>query len=113
MRLPLAIFAIALGAVELAAGVQELVYLGVLQSQTYPLIAGTLGTLAGGGARSRNRVAAAIWACGRAGAGSGVHFHSGIRDHRSHYASSWMADHRSRNVVSRSVGNPLPATGPQ
>lgn len=48
MRLPLALFAIALGAVEVAAGVQELVYLGVLQSQTYPLLAGALGTVAGG-----------------------------------------------------------------
>ncbi len=47
MRLPLALFAIVLGAVEAAAGVQELVYLGVLRSQTYPLIAGTLGTVAG------------------------------------------------------------------
>lgn len=33
MRLPLALFAIALGAVEVAAGVQELVYLGVLQAR--------------------------------------------------------------------------------
>lgn len=47
MRLPLALFAIVLGAVEAAAGIQELVYLGVLHSQTYPLIAGTLGTVAG------------------------------------------------------------------
>ncbi len=47
MRLPLALFAIVLGAVEAAAGVQELVYLGVLRSQTYPLIAGTLGVVAG------------------------------------------------------------------
>lgn len=47
MRLPLALFAIVLGAVEVAAGVQELVYLGVLRSQTYPLIAGTVGAVAG------------------------------------------------------------------
>jgi hypothetical protein len=47
MRLSLALFAILLGAVEVAAGVQELVYLGVLRSQTYPLIAGTVGAVAG------------------------------------------------------------------
>ena len=47
MRLPLALFAIVLGAVEVAGGMQELVYLGVLHSQTYPLIAGTLGAVAG------------------------------------------------------------------
>ncbi len=47
MRLPLALFAILLGAVEAAAGAQELVFLGVLRSETYPLIAGTLGAVAG------------------------------------------------------------------
>jgi hypothetical protein len=47
MRLPFALFAIALGAVELAAGAQELVVLGILRSQTFPLIAGTLGVVAG------------------------------------------------------------------
>ncbi len=47
MRLPVALFAIALGAVEVAGGMQELMYLGILRSETDPLIAGTLGTVAG------------------------------------------------------------------
>ena len=35
------------GALETAGGVQELVYQGVLNSRTYPLVAGTMGTVAG------------------------------------------------------------------
>ena len=47
MRLPLALFAIALGAVEVAGALQELIYLGILQSDTDAMIAGALGTAAG------------------------------------------------------------------
>jgi len=47
-RLPLALFAILLGAVDTAAGLQEVVFLGILQSQTEPLIMGSLGTVASG-----------------------------------------------------------------
>ena len=47
MRLPIALFAIVLGAVEVAGGMQELIYLGILRSKTDALIAGTLGTVAG------------------------------------------------------------------
>lgn len=42
-----ALLAVVLGALETAGGVQELVYQGILRSRTYPLTAGTLGTIAG------------------------------------------------------------------
>jgi hypothetical protein len=45
-RLPLALFAILLGAVDTAAGPQEVVFLGILQSQTEVLIVGSVGTVA-------------------------------------------------------------------
>jgi len=45
-RLPLALFTILLGAVDTAAGLQEVVFLGILQSQTEPLIVGSVGTVA-------------------------------------------------------------------
>ena len=45
--LPVAIFAILIGALELTAGVQELVYQGILNSRTYPLMGGTLGAVSG------------------------------------------------------------------
>lgn len=47
MRFALALLAIVIGALETAGGAQELIYLGFLRSETYPLIAGTLGTVAG------------------------------------------------------------------
>jgi hypothetical protein len=47
MRLPLSMFAIALGAVEVAGALQELIYLGILQSDTKAMIAGGLGAAAG------------------------------------------------------------------
>lgn len=47
-QMPLALFAILLGAVDTAAGLQEVVYLGILQSQTEPLIMGALGTVGSG-----------------------------------------------------------------
>src|SRR4051794_18389042 len=46
-RVGIAVFGILLGALETAGGLQELIYQGILQSRTYPLIAGTLGTVAG------------------------------------------------------------------
>jgi hypothetical protein len=45
-RLPLALLAILLGAVDTAAGIQEVVFLGILQSQTEALIVGSVGTVA-------------------------------------------------------------------
>jgi hypothetical protein len=45
-QMPLALFAILLGAVDTAAGLQEVVYLGILQSETEPLVMGALGTVA-------------------------------------------------------------------
>jgi hypothetical protein len=47
-QLPLALFALVFGALEFAGGAQEMIYLGVMNSETYPLIAGVLGVLAGG-----------------------------------------------------------------
>ncbi len=44
---PLAVFAVVLGSLETAGGLQELVYQGILRSRTYPLEAGTLGAVAG------------------------------------------------------------------
>ena len=46
--LPLALFALVFGALEFAGGAQEMIYLGIMNSETYPLIAGVLGVLAGG-----------------------------------------------------------------
>lgn len=46
-RMPVALLAIVLGALETAGGAQELIYQGILRSRTYPLTAGTLGTVAG------------------------------------------------------------------
>lgn len=46
-RLPASLFAIVFGALETAGGTQELVYLGILNSQTERLIMGTIGVLAG------------------------------------------------------------------
>ena len=47
-RMPVALFAMVFGALEFAGGAQEMIYLGFLQSERYPLIAGVLGVLAGG-----------------------------------------------------------------
>jgi len=44
--MPLALFAILLGAVDTAAGLQEVVFLGILQSQTEALVVGSVGTVA-------------------------------------------------------------------
>jgi hypothetical protein len=46
-QMPVALFALVFGALEIAGGAQELVYLGVLQSERNPLVAGTMGVLAG------------------------------------------------------------------
>jgi hypothetical protein len=46
--MPVALFAMVFGALEFAGGAQEMIYLGFLQSERYPLIAGVLGVLAGG-----------------------------------------------------------------
>lgn len=46
-QLPIALFAVLWGAVETAAGLQETVFLGILQSQTEPLIVGAVGTVGG------------------------------------------------------------------
>jgi hypothetical protein len=46
-QMPLALLAIVFGALEMAGGTQELVYLGIMRSETYPLVAGTMGALAG------------------------------------------------------------------
>ena len=46
-RMPVALFAIIFGALEPADGAQETVYLGILHSETEPLIIGTLGTVGG------------------------------------------------------------------
>jgi hypothetical protein len=42
-QMPFALFALVFGALETAGGAQELVYLGILQSETYPLVAGMMG----------------------------------------------------------------------
>lgn len=46
-RIAFSLVAILVGALETAGGAQELIYQGILRSRTYPLVAGTLGTLAG------------------------------------------------------------------
>jgi hypothetical protein len=43
----LAILTILVGALETAGGLQELVYQGILNSRLYPLVGGTIGTVAG------------------------------------------------------------------
>jgi len=48
LQTPIATLAIVLGALETVGGVQGLVYAGIMRSQTYPLVAGTLGAVAGG-----------------------------------------------------------------
>ena len=47
-QMPLAVFALVFGALEFAGGAQEMVYLGIMNSETYPLVAGVMGVLAGG-----------------------------------------------------------------
>jgi hypothetical protein len=46
-QMPVALFAIIFGALETAGGAQELVYRGILNSETEPMIIGALGTLGG------------------------------------------------------------------
>lgn len=45
--MPVALLAIIFGAMETAGGAQETVYLGMLHSETVPLIIGALGTVGG------------------------------------------------------------------
>ena len=47
-RMPFACFAIVFGALEAAGGAQEMIYLGIMNSETYPLVAGVMGVVAGG-----------------------------------------------------------------
>jgi hypothetical protein len=47
-HMPLALFALVFGTLEAAGGVQEMIYLGIMNSETYPLVAGALGVLTGG-----------------------------------------------------------------
>jgi hypothetical protein len=44
----LAVLALVFGTLEAAGGAQEMIYLGIMNSETYPLVAGALGVLAGG-----------------------------------------------------------------
>lgn len=46
-QMPFALLAIVFGTLEAAGGTQEMVYLGIMNSETYPLIAGALGLLTG------------------------------------------------------------------
>ena len=46
-QMPVALFAIIFGALETAGGTQELVYRGIMNSETEPLIIGTLGSVGG------------------------------------------------------------------
>ena len=46
-HMAISLFALVFGALEIGGGVQELVYRGVLNSETEPLIVGDLGTLTG------------------------------------------------------------------
>jgi hypothetical protein len=46
-QMPVALFAIIFGALETGGGTQELVYRGILNTETEPMIMGTLGTVAG------------------------------------------------------------------
>jgi len=45
--MPLAVLALVFGTLEAAGGAQEMIYLGIMNSETYPLIAGALGLLTG------------------------------------------------------------------
>jgi hypothetical protein len=47
-QMPLALLALVFGVLEAAGGTQEMVYLGIMNSETYPLVAGAMGVLAGG-----------------------------------------------------------------
>lgn len=47
-QMPFALFAIVFGALEFAGGAQEMIYLGILGSETYPLVAGVMGIVSGG-----------------------------------------------------------------
>jgi len=47
-HMPVSLFATVFGALETAGAVQELVYRGILNSETEPMIIGALGTVAGG-----------------------------------------------------------------
>jgi len=47
-QLPLALLALVFGTLEAAGGAQEMIHLGIMNSETYPLIAGALGFLTGG-----------------------------------------------------------------
>jgi hypothetical protein len=47
-QMPLALFALVFGTLETAGGAQEMIYLGIINSETYPLVAGALGVLTGG-----------------------------------------------------------------
>ena len=47
-HMPVSLLAIVFGALETAGAVQELVYRGILNSETEPLIVAALGTVAGG-----------------------------------------------------------------
>jgi len=46
-QMPVALLAVVLATLEAAGGTQEFVYLGLLRSETYPLVAGAFGILAG------------------------------------------------------------------
>ena len=46
-HMAISLFSLVFGALEIGGGVQELVYRGVLNSETEPLIVGALGTLTG------------------------------------------------------------------
>lgn len=46
-QMPLAVLALVFGTLEAAGGAQEMIYLGIMNSETYPLIAGALGLLTG------------------------------------------------------------------
>jgi hypothetical protein len=47
-RKSLALLALVFGTLEAAGGSQEMIYLGIMNSETYPLVAGAMGALAGG-----------------------------------------------------------------
>jgi uncharacterized membrane protein HdeD (DUF308 family) len=47
LQIPVALLIIVLGTLEIAGGVQELVYQGIISNHRYPLISGMLGVVAG------------------------------------------------------------------
>ena len=66
-HMAISLFALVFGALEAGGGVQELVYRGVLNSETEPMIVGALGTLtgavllwAGGALLIRSRLASVL-----------------------------------------------------